>query len=203
MTIRLLSASHLENINRTLSKEIPMIRSFLVVPLCLIVIATIGCHHRVGGWNPEQLTDAEKTVSLFKQKDPGTKKFFANARGYAVFPTVAKGAVGVGGAHGKGILFEMNEAIGRTAVTQVTIGFQLGGQAYSEVVFFRNKEAIDRFKAGKFEIAVQASAVAVTVGASADLAYSGGVAVVTMAKGGFMYEASIGGQKFSYDPFNE
>jgi lipid-binding SYLF domain-containing protein len=180
-----------------------MIRSLLVATLCLFIIVTVGCHHRVGGWDPEQLTQAEETVSMFKQKDPGMKKFFENAWGYAVFPTVAKGAMGVGGAHGKGIVFEKNEAIGRTTVTQATIGFQLGGQAYSEIVFFQNREAIDRFKAGKFEIAAQASAVAVTVGASADFAYSGGVAVVTMVKGGLMYEASVGGQKFSYDPLKE
>jgi hypothetical protein len=153
----------------------------MVATLCLFVIVTVGCHGRVGGWNPEQLTEAEETVSMFKQKDPGMKKFFENAWGYAVFPTVAKGGMGVGGAHGKGVVFEKNEAVGKTTVTQASIGFQLGGQAYSEVVFFQ----------------------AVTVGASADLAYSGGVAVVTMVKGGLMYEASVGGQKFSYDPFKE
>lgn len=180
-----------------------MIRNVLLAALCVVVIADTGCRRSVGGWDPERLTQAEETVSTFLEKDPALRKFFDAAWGYAVFPTVAKGAVGIGGAHGKGVLFEQDEAVGGTTLTQATVGLQLGGQAYSEVIFFEDEEAINRFKTGKFEIAAQATVVAVTLGASADLAYSSGVAVVTMAKGGLMYEASIGGQKFSYDPFEK
>ena len=180
-----------------------MIRSIRVVTLMALVAVTAQAQHTVGGWDPEALKKAEETVATLKEKDKGLKEFFEKARGYAVFTTVAKGAIGIGGAHGKGIVFEKGTPVGESKVTQVTIGFQLGGQAYSEVVFFQNKDAINRFKDGKFELAAQASAVAATVGASADLAYNGGVAVVTMAKGGLMYEASIGGQKFSYKPFTK
>jgi lipid-binding SYLF domain-containing protein len=180
-----------------------MIRSIRIAACLTLLACVVGAQHSVGGWDPEELQNAEETVGEFKEKDPGLGKFFSGAAGYAVFPTVAKGAIGIGGARGKGIVFEAGKPIGKTTVTQVTVGFQWGGQAYSEVVFFENEKSLKRFKEGNFEVAAQASAVAATVGASADLAYSGGVAVVTMAKGGLMYEASIGGQKFSFSPFGE
>jgi lipid-binding SYLF domain-containing protein len=98
-------------------------------------------------------------------------------------------------------VYEKGKPIGDTSLTQITIGFQLGGQAYSEIIFFKDKKTLDDFKNGNFELGAQASAVAVTAGASADANYEKGVAVFTMAKGGLMYEASVGGQKFSYDPY--
>jgi lipid-binding SYLF domain-containing protein len=177
-----------------------MIRSLHVIAISVLVAAGASAQHSVGGWDPDAIKKASETVALFKKKAPGLKTFFNKARGYAVFPTIGKGAIGFGGAYGKGIVFEEGDPVGKSDVKQVTIGFQLGGQAYSEIVFFENKKAIDRFKKGKFELSAQASVVAATVGASADLAYNNGVAVVTMAKGGLMYEASIGGQKFSYKP---
>jgi lipid-binding SYLF domain-containing protein len=137
-------------------------------------------------------------IAKFKEKDPGMAKVFADAYGYAIFPSVAKGAIGIGGARGKGSVFERGTRIGKSTLTQVTVGFQLGGQAYSEVVFFKDKTALDDFKRGNFEFDAQVSAVALTARASRDLAYNRGVAIVTMAKGGLMYEASVGGQKFSY-----
>lgn len=142
----------------------------------------------------------DSVVAKFKEKDPGMAKVFADAHGYAVFPTVGKGAIGIGGAHGKGEVFERGKRIGRSALTQLTVGFQLGGQAYSEVIFFKDKTALDDFKRGNFEFDAQVSAVALTARASRDLAYNRGIAIVTMAKGGLMYEASVGGQKFSYEP---
>jgi len=137
-------------------------------------------------------------IAKFKQKDPGMAKIFAKAYGYAVFPTVGKGGIGLGAARGKGYVYERGRLIGRSTLTQVTIGLQLGGQAYSEVVFFQDKAALNDFKQGRLKLDAQASAVARTARASADLAYRRGVAIVTMAKGGLMYEASVGGQKFSY-----
>jgi lipid-binding SYLF domain-containing protein len=116
---------------------------------------------------------------------------------------VGKGAIGVGGARGKGWVYEGGAIVGRTTLTQVTIGFQLGGQAYSEIVFFQTRQALDNFKLGHLKLDAQASAIALTARASADLAYRNGVAIVTMAKGGLMYEASVGGQKFSYTPVKE
>jgi lipid-binding SYLF domain-containing protein len=150
--------------------------------------------------NPDELNAAE-AVATFKQKDPGLKRFFENAHGYAVFPSVGKGGFGIGGAHGKGIVFEQGSPIGRSTLSQVTIGLQMGGQVYSEIIFFKDKTALEDFKRGNYEMGAQASAVAATLGASADTSYNGGVAVFTIAKGGLMYEASVGGQKFSYKPY--
>jgi lipid-binding SYLF domain-containing protein len=144
-------------------------------------------------------TSAE-VIEIFKKKDPGMEKVFADAAGYAVFPTVGKAAWGIGGAHGKGEVFEGGAQVGTSSLTQVTIGFQFGGQAYSEIIFFKDRTALDDFKRGNFELSAQASAIALTERAARDLAYNKGVAIVTMAKGGLMYEASVGGQKFSYKP---
>jgi lipid-binding SYLF domain-containing protein len=143
-------------------------------------------------------SDVAAVIAKFKAKDPGMAKLFAGAHGYAVFPTVGKAGIGIGGARGKGYVYERGRLIGRSTLTQVTVGLQLGGQAYSEVVFFKDEAALDNFKQGKLKLDAQASAIALTHRASADLAYRKGVAIVTMAKGGLMYEASVGGQKFSF-----
>lgn len=150
--------------------------------------------------NRDELNAAE-AIAAFKQKDPGIQRFFDKAYGFAIFPSVGKGGIGVGGAHGKGLVFQQGSPIGRSTLSQITIGFQLGGQVYSELIFFKDDVALQDFKRGNYEMGAQASAVALTVGASADTSYNGGVAVFTMAKGGLMYEASVGGQKFSYSPY--
>jgi lipid-binding SYLF domain-containing protein len=161
------------------------------------------------GWNPlakEKPEDQEingkaaQAIADFKNKDPGMKVFFREAYGYAIFPTVGKAGIGIGGAFGKGEVYRQGKLLGSTSLTQLSIGFQLGGQAYSEIIFFKDKKALERFTAGNFEFGAQVSAVAVTAGASADAAYNNGVAIFTMAKGGLMYEASVGGQKFSFTP---
>jgi lipid-binding SYLF domain-containing protein len=164
----------------------------------------------VGGWNPlskekarnQKIDDSEvaETIAAFKNSDPDMKVFFDKAYGFAVFPTIGKGGFGIGGAYGKGKVYKKRKLIGSSTMAQLTIGFQLGGQAYREIIFFKDKKALDHFTDGNFEFGAQASAIAVTVGASADAAYSDGVAVFTLPKGGLMYEASIGGQKFSFDP---
>lgn len=140
----------------------------------------------------------DEVIAKVKEKDPGMGKVFADAWGYAVFPTVGKGGIGIGGARGKGLVYERGTLVGRSTLTQVTIGFQLGGQAYSEVVFFKDREAFLNFQHGHLKLDAQASAVACTARASVDLAYRNGVAIVTLAKGGLMYEATVGGQKFSF-----
>jgi lipid-binding SYLF domain-containing protein len=145
-------------------------------------------------------SEVAAVISKFKKKDPGMAKIFANAHGYAVFPTVGKGGIGLGAARGKGYVYRQGRLIGRSTLTQVTIGLQLGGQAYSEVVFFKTAAALENFRSGRLKLNAQVSAVALTARASADLAYRDGVAIVTMTKGGLMYEASVGGQKFSYQP---
>jgi lipid-binding SYLF domain-containing protein len=145
-------------------------------------------------------SEVAAVIQKFKEKDPGMAKVFADAYGYTVFPTVGKGGVGLGAARGKGYVYQRGRLIGRSTLTQVTIGLQLGGQVYSEVVFFKDAAALSNFKQGKLKLDAQASAIALTARASADLGYRKGVAIVTMAKGGLMYEASVGGQKFSYRP---
>ncbi len=157
----------------------------------------------VGGWDPEALENANNTIKSYVEKDPELETFFDKAYGYAVFPTIGKGAIGIGGAHGRGTVFEQGNPVGKTSMTQITIGLQFGGQAYSEIIFFENKEVLDLFKTSRYELNAQASAVAVTLGVSADLSYTDGVVIVTMSKGGLMYEASVGGQKFEYEAVND
>lgn len=145
--------------------------------------------------------DARAAKAEFLDADWRMEKHFKNAYGYVIFPNVGKGAVGIGGAAGNGVAYEGGKEIGMAKLTQLSIGFQWGGQAYREIIFFEDEAAMDRFKQNKIEFAAQASAVAVTAGASADASYVDGVMVFTMQKGGLMYEASVGGQKFRFDAF--
>jgi len=146
-------------------------------------------------------SDAKVAKEEFLKADWKMEKHFNEAYGYVIFPNVGKGAVGIGGAAGNGVAYEQGQEIGMAKLSQVSIGFQWGGQAYREIIFFENKESMDNFKENKVELAAQASAVAVTAGASADANYKDGVMVYTMQKGGLMYEASVGGQKFKFEPF--
>jgi lipid-binding SYLF domain-containing protein len=156
-------------------------------------------------WAFEPDTSDEMQLSVAKaivdmtNKDPGMSKFFDGAAGYAVYPNVGKGGIGIGGAHGKGLVIVDNKAIAETSLSQITIGLQLGGQVYAEFIFFKDKTALGHFQRGNFELGAQASAVAVTLGASADADYDKGVAIFTNVGGGLMYEASVGGQKFKYE----
>lgn len=154
----------------------------------------------IAGWDPNNEKRAHDTIAAFKKADPSIDTFFKKAHGYAVFPEITKGAIGIGGAAGDGTVFERGAAIGSASMTQVTIGLQLGGQTYSEVIFFEDKAALDSFKSGSYEVAAGASAIALKEGASKTAGYDNGVAIFTMATGGLMFEASIGGQKFSFEP---
>ena len=163
----------------------------------------------ISGWNPfldksnkgkKANEKTIKTLSKFK-KMTSLKPYFKNARGYAVFPNVGKGAFGIGVASGEGEVFEKGKVIGSTKLTQVSIGFQLGGQAFSQIIFFKDKKSLARFTEGNFEFGASASAALISEGANASADYSDGVAVLTYSKGGLMYEASIGGQKFSYQEY--
>lgn len=159
------------------------------------------------------------TINVFK-KAGKSAAFFKNSYGYAVFPTVGKGGLVVGAAHGNGRVYQQGEYVGDTSITQLSIGFQAGGEVFSEIIFFENKAAFDKFTAGNFELAATAHATAITASASATASttgsgagisgtknnaatagdYQDGVAIFTVAKGGLMYEASVAGQKFSYKP---
>ncbi|KYG83403.1 lipid-binding SYLF domain-containing protein [Roseivirga echinicomitans] len=146
---------------------------------------------------------AQKTITQFKKIDSGLDSFFENSFGYAVFPSIGKGAIGIGGAAGKGVVYKQGDMIGGSNMTQITVGFQLGGQEYSEIIFFEDADSFNRFINNKYQFAAQVSAVALKSGISADASYTDGVAVFTQAKGGLMYEASIGGQKFKFVSENE
>ena len=141
---------------------------------------------------------ADALASAAQRNDPSLTRFVHDAAGYAVFPSVGKGAIGVGGAYGKGDLYENGIVVGYCDLTQGTIGLQLGGQSYSEIICFDNQEAVNRFKNGDFAFDAQASAVALKSGAGANAKFANGVAVFTMDEAGLMYEASVGGQKFGY-----
>ena len=141
---------------------------------------------------------ALETIDDFKTESWEIETIMENSYGYAVFPSVGKGGIGIGGAHGKGILYKDGEALGEARLTQISVGFQWGGQSYSEIIFFEDEKALKQFQSNKLELAAQASAIAVTEGISTDVPYRNGVAVYTLPKAGLMYEAAIGGQKFKY-----
>jgi lipid-binding SYLF domain-containing protein len=142
--------------------------------------------------------DSEAAKKAFLKDDPGLSVFFEDAYGYIILPNVGKAAWSAGAAMGNGVAYERGKHVGFARMTQVTVGFQIGGQAYSELVFFQTKEAFDRFKAGKIEMSAQVSAVAAASGVSANAKYTEGVLVFTRAKKGLMYEASVGGQQFKF-----
>ncbi len=157
-----------------------------------------------------------KTRQMFI--DAGAQEFFNNAYGYAIFPTIAKAGFGIGGSYGEGKVYKQESYTGETSMAQITIGLQIGGQAFSQIIFLQDKRSFEEFTSGNFEFGAQATAVALTAGVSAELStkgnaagvsggqnnanivgqYNKGMAVFTIAKGGLMYEASIGGQKFTY-----
>lgn len=161
------------------------------------------------------------TIKVFENAGE-SGSYFSKSFGYAVFPTIGKGGIGVGGAYGTGKVYKQGKVIGTTDMAQLTIGFQLGGQAFSQIIFFENEAALNNFISGNFEFSADASAVAITAGASAgantgggtsagisggkndaDTASAGfrkGMAIFTVAKGGLMYQATLGGQKYSYTP---
>jgi lipid-binding SYLF domain-containing protein len=168
---------------------------------------------------PALADDYNDTIRAF-QKAGESGRFFSKSYGYAVFPTIGKAGVAVGGAFGKGRVYANGAHVGDASMAQVSLGAQLGGEAYSQIIFFEDERAFKEFTGGNFEFGAQAQAVAITAGAAAQAttggtgagknvgrdkaelkgAYQKGMAVFTLVKGGLMYEASIGGQKFSYTP---
>jgi hypothetical protein len=178
-------------------------KRFSVVFLTITALFVLSVSGSAFGWDPRQeqslIDNSKATIAAFKEKDPTLQVFFDEAAGYAVYPTVGKGAIVVGAAHGSGLVFENDEIIGKSKINQVTVGLALGGQAYSEIVFFETADDLANLKKGDLEFAAQASAIAVDARAAADADYNTGVAVFTMGKGGLMFEASIGGQHLSFE----
>lgn len=187
-----------------------MLRYTLTAALAAIVLMAAPRGHA------DEFTDA---TELFRQAG-ASYEYFDDAYGYAIFPTIGKAAIGIGGAHGKGRVYVGDAAVGRTSMTQVSLGLQIGGQTYSQIIFFQDRRAFDDFTSGNFEFGATAGAVAITAGASATAGTTGGsagisggkrdaatrgkgyhkgMAVYTIAKAGLMAEASIGGQKFNYE----
>ena len=173
----------------------------------------LGATMGVPAWADEY----DETIALFRKADE-TSKFFENAYGYAVFPTIGKGAIGIGGAHGNGRVYEHGKYIGNSTMNQLSIGFQLGGQGFSQMIFFQNSGALEKFISKDFQFGAEASAVAITAGASAKAgtggatagasvdkekaknagSYNNGMAIFTIVKGGLMYEVSVSGQKYNF-----
>jgi lipid-binding SYLF domain-containing protein len=167
-----------------------------------------------------EVEDYSKTIKLY-QESPHVQPYFEHAYGYAVLPTVGKAGLGVGGAYGKGQVYRNGRVTGKTSLTKLSVGFQAGGQAFSEIVFFEDDRAYREFTSGQFTFDAQATAVAITAGAQAKTGSAGtsaslvagpktgiqskakyyrGMAVFVYTKGGLMFEAAIGGQKFSFTP---
>jgi lipid-binding SYLF domain-containing protein len=170
-----------------------------VLGICTILLLG-GCAAEPEKKESRDVLSAEvaEAIALFKEQDPSIQTFFDNAYGYAVLPRVTKGAFWVGGAGGRGEVFEQGRRIGYTTLSQVTIGFSFGGEFFREVIFFRQKQDLDRFREGEFAFSAQATATAVSVGAAAKADYKDGMAVFVMADRGLMVDASLGGQKFKF-----
>ena len=189
--------------------------NFLKYSLFLLVFLLIA------GSSSHAFADSySKTISVFKQSE-AVQPFFKNCYGYAVFPTVGKGGIVVGGAFGEGQVYRQNNLAGKVTLVKLSIGFQLGGQAFSEIIFFQDKRSYDEFISGNFELDASVSAVAITAGIQAKAGtegetasatagpatgvqaqthYTKGMVVFVHARGGLMYEAALGGQKFFYTP---
>lgn len=143
---------------------------------------------------------AEATIKRMTLTDPWLNNLLTKSAGYVVFPTVGKGGLIVGGAYGRGEVYEGGQFIGYADLSQATVGAQIGGQSFAELILFENKAAIDTFKQGKLAFSANASAVAMKAGAAESARYTDGVLVFVMPEGGLMLEASIGGQSFSFQP---
>ncbi|MDT8451001.1 MAG: lipid-binding SYLF domain-containing protein [Wenzhouxiangellaceae bacterium] len=147
-----------------------------------------------------RIADARATLVRFVDHDPSLQEWVDHAHGYAVFPNIGKAGFGIGGSYGTGIVFERGEPIGRARSTQGTVGLQIGVQSFAQVIFFQDDAALRTFQRGNFEFSAQATAIIATSGAGATTSYERGVAVFIIPKGGLMAEATIGGQKFDYEP---
>ncbi|NKI33780.1 hypothetical protein HFP89_01195 [Wenzhouxiangella sp. XN79A] len=172
------------------------IRLFLLSVPALLVLA--GCATTKS--DTVLTADARAAIVRFVDRDPGLKDWVDHAHGYAVFPSLGKGGLGVGGAFGNGIVFERGDPIGRSRMIQGTVGFQIGAQNFSMIIFFQDEAALTTFQRGNFEFSAQATAIAAAAGVGATTSYEKGVAVFILGRGGLMAEASVGGLKFDYSP---
>ncbi len=181
-----------------------MKRTLGVMVVLAVVAALAASVVLAAGWDPQEeqknLAAAEETIKSFKAADPGLEVYLKEAYAYAVFPTIGKGGLIVGGSHGSGLVFEGGKVVGDAKVTQASIGLQAGVESYSELVFFQDKATFENFKKGDVKLSAQVHAVAAKQGAAASSSYNEGVAVFVQTKGGLMADASVGGQKFKFEP---
>src|SRR5580765_1783017 len=172
--------------------------SSLIIAMLVVAFAS----EALAADDKAELTAAVKEASAaLVKKDEGLKDIMQKAKGYVIFPSVGKGGLGVGAAAGTGQLLEKGKVMGEAKLRQVSIGLQAGGQAYIELICFEDQTSLDNFKKGNFAFSAQVSAVAVTAGVAKNAKYEKGIMVLTLAKGGLMYEASVGGQKFKYEAY--
>jgi len=168
----------------------------ILTPILILFMSTSWA------WDPDPNNKMELDVKAaildISSKDPGIEAWFTGAAGYAAFPKVGKGAIGIGGAHGKGLVISGDQVVGTTSLSQISVGLALGGQVYAEFIFFRDTTALDDFKRGNYEMGAHASAVLATAGAAADANYNDGVAIFKNTGSGLTFEASVGGQKFKF-----
>lgn len=174
------------------------LKSFLLISLILIVNFASG---QSTSKDKKMVIDSKDAKNEFMKTDPSMTKLFSNSYAYVIFPNVGKGGIGVGGAFGNGIVFKNNNPIGSAKLSQVSIGLQIGGQGYREVIFFENKSNLDEFEKNNLKLSAQVSAVIAASGASANANYANGILIFTQTKGGLMYEVSVGGQTFNYEKF--
>src|SRR5258708_541195 len=178
----------------------------MIKPICFLagsiiyMLAQAGCATAPTSaeGRSEIRSQSASVLAKGESNDPTLAKVLHDAHGYAVFPSIGKGAIGIGGAYGRGVLYANGTAIGYCDMKQASIGLQLGGQSYAEIIAFTTKQSLENFKTGNFAFDAQATAVALKSGAGANARDSNGVAVFTMDQAGLMYEAAVGGQKFSY-----
>lgn len=166
--------------------------------LWAVIICTLPLNLLAQTKQQKLIADSKTAKEAFIKTDKLMNSLFKDAYAYVIFPSIGKGGFGIGGATGNGIVYKDNQTIGTANMVQVSIGFQFGGQAYREAIFFEDEDALDRFKNNKLKFSAQASAVAADEGASVNAKYQEGVMVFTQQKGGLMYEASVGGQKFTF-----
>jgi len=176
------------------------IGKFLMLTFVLAAFAALPKFSLAQDDKEKVLRTSREAKAAFLKTDPALQKFFADSYGYVIFPNIGKGGVIVGGAAGNGTVYEKGAPVGTANMVQATVGAQIGGKAFREVIFFETKEALDRFKNNNFEFSGQIAAVALKSGVSANAKYAEGVAVFTEDKGGLMAEVSVGGQKFTYKP---
>lgn len=174
----------------------------LIVGLAGMMALLAGCATRSESPAAREVlsTKVERAVALFKATDPSIQTYFDNAYAYAVLPEVTKGALLVGGAFGRGEVFSRGVKVGYCNMTQASLGFSFGGQYFRQIIFFQDKAAFDRFTGGDFTMSAQVTAVALRSGSASNTDYHYGLAVFIAADQGLMVDASVGGQRFQYDP---